>query len=67
MHERRVNMDIMINHKEDEIIKAHFQSSFSRCQIGFKKSIKGRHFPVLLGWFRSIQISNKKLNVVDHI
>ena len=49
MHERRVNMDIMINHKEDEIIKAHVQSSFSRCQIGFKKSIKGRHFPVLLG------------------
>ena len=33
-------MDIMINDKEDEIIKEHFWSPLSRCQIEFKKSLK---------------------------
>ena len=37
-------MDIMINDKEDEIIKEHFWSPLSRCQIEFKKSLKSTHF-----------------------
>ena len=44
MHSKRINIEIMINGKADEVITTLFESSFNRYQIGLKTSMRGKVF-----------------------
>ena len=41
MHSERDNIEIMINHKADEVTKELFQSPLSRYEIGLETSMRG--------------------------
>ena len=43
MHSRSINIELMINGKEDEVIEELFQY-LSRYQVGFETSLKGSDF-----------------------
>ena len=44
VHSRSDHIKLMINDKEDEVIKELFQSLLSRYQIGLETSMKGSGF-----------------------
>ena len=44
MHSKSDNIEIMINDKEDEVIKKLFQSILSRYQIGLETSMNSSNF-----------------------
>ena len=41
MHSKRINVEMMINYKGDEVIAEPFQTLLSRYQIGLETSMEG--------------------------